>query len=73
MSIGVPAPVTGSVWKVLVAVGDVVEADDELVILESMKMEIPVDADVGGTIEAIHTSEGAAVSEDDILLTIAVG
>jgi acetyl-CoA carboxylase biotin carboxyl carrier protein len=61
---------TGNVWKVLVNVGDKIEADQEVVILESMKMEIPIEAEESGTITEIKVSEGDFVNEGDVILTI---
>ena len=61
------AEITASVWQVRVEVGQRVAADDELMILESMKMEIPVGADVAGVVEAILVAQGASVREGDVL------
>lgn len=66
----VKAHITGTVWKIEVEVGDEVEEDDEVVILESMKMEMPVEAPCDGTVKEIHAEEGDAVDEDEVLLTI---
>jgi urea carboxylase len=55
--------ITGTVWKVLVQAGDRLEADDPLMVLESMKMEIPVIAPDGGRVIEILVAEGAAVRE----------
>ena len=64
------APIAGNVWKILVAVGDTVELDDELVILEALKMETPIYCDDAGTVTAIKVKEGDAVNEDDVLIVI---
>jgi len=64
------SPVTGTVWKVERAVGDALEEGDVIMILESMKMEIPVQADAPGTLEAVHVDEGESVSEDQILCVV---
>lgn len=64
------APMAGTILEVLVAPGDTVDAEDELLILESMKMEIPVEAPAGGTVTAVHVAEGDPVQEDDPLLEI---
>ena len=48
----IKAPITGNVWKVLVEVGDAVEVDQMVAILESMKLEIPVESEVAGTVTA---------------------
>jgi acetyl-CoA carboxylase biotin carboxyl carrier protein len=70
---GVPqveAHITGTVWKIEVAVGDTVEEGDTVVILESMKMEMPVEAEDDGTVSAILVEEGQAVSEGDPLVEL---
>ena len=64
------APITGNVWKILIAVGDKVELDDEVIILEALKMETPIYSDYGGTVSAIKVKEGDAVSEGDVLAVI---
>jgi len=64
------APIAGSVWKILVAVGDKVELDDEMIILEALKMETPIFCDDSGTIIEIKVKEGDAVNEGDILAVI---
>ena len=64
------AHITGTVWKIEVAVGDRVELDDEVVILESMKMEMPVEAEDSGTVAEIRCEEGQSVSEGDILVVL---
>lgn len=70
MDVEVRSEVAGSVWKVLVGVGDSVAADDELMILESMKMEIPVEAPGAGTVTQVLVSPEEAVEEDQLLLVI---
>jgi biotin carboxyl carrier protein len=59
-----------NVWKVVVAVGDVVAAGDTLVILESMKMEIPVLVESAGTVAEVAVSEGDVVQEGDVLVVV---
>jgi acetyl-CoA carboxylase biotin carboxyl carrier protein len=66
----VEAHITGTVWKIEVAVGDTVEEGDTVVILESMKMEMPVVAEDEGTVKAILVEEGQAVSEGDGLVEL---
>ena len=66
----VEAHITGTVWKIEVSVGDHVEEGDSVVILESMKMEMPVEAPANGTVDKINCTEGQAVSEGDVLLTL---
>jgi biotin carboxyl carrier protein len=67
----VPSPMMGLVFKIRVAVGDVVAVNQELVVLEAMKMETPVSAPVAGTVTAIHIKEQDSVSEGQVLVTIA--
>ena len=62
------AHITGTVWKVLVQVGDVVAADQELLILESMKMEINIEAPHSGTISRIIAKEGTLLKEGTVIL-----
>ncbi|HYQ18541.1 MAG TPA: biotin/lipoyl-binding carrier protein [Polyangiaceae bacterium] len=66
----VPAHITGTVWKILVKVGDEVAQDQPLVILESMKMEMPVEAPDAGRVASISVAEGASVDEGDVLVTL---
>ncbi len=66
----VEAHITGTVWRVEVAVGDSIEEGDVVVILESMKMEMPVEAEDGGTVAEILVAEGEAVSEGDSLVVL---
>ena len=64
------AEMVANVWKVLVKEGDEVAEGDTLVILESMKMEIPVEATVGGTISELSVQEGGVVQEGDTIAVI---
>ncbi len=66
----IESPMTANVWKIQVAVGDSVEEGDTVVILEAMKMEIPVEAEESGTVAEIRCAEGSAVEEGEILLTL---
>ena len=66
----IPAHITGTVWKIEVAVGDEVGLDDTVVILESMKMEMPVESEDDGKVTEIRCSEGQSVSEGDVLVVI---
>jgi len=66
----VEAHITGTVWKIEVKVGDNVSEGDTVVILESMKMEMPVEAEDGGTVKEILCEEGQAVSEGDALVLL---
>jgi acetyl-CoA carboxylase biotin carboxyl carrier protein len=61
------AEVTGSVWKILAALGSRLEAGDTIMILESMKMEIPVLVEDGGTLVELSVTEGTAVSEGQVV------
>jgi acetyl-CoA carboxylase biotin carboxyl carrier protein len=70
MATDVQAHITGTVWKIEVAVGDVVSEGQTCVILESMKMEMPVEAPASGRVEEIKCSEGQAVNEGDVLLVL---
>ena len=66
----VEAHITGTVWKIEVAVGDNVEEGDTVVILESMKMEMPVEAEDPGVVKEILCEEGQSVSEGDTLVVL---
>ena len=66
----VEAHITGTVWKIEVAVGDKVDEGDTVVILESMKMEMPVEAEDAGTVAEILCEEGQAVNEGDALVVL---
>jgi acetyl-CoA carboxylase biotin carboxyl carrier protein len=65
MNADVVAPITGVVWKILVSVGDEVAVDQSLVLLESMKMEVPVVAGQAGTVRELLVRPGDAVEEGD--------
>ena len=66
----VRAEMVANVWKVVATEGDQVEDGDTLVILESMKMEIPVLAEEAGTLAKLHVAEGDVVQEGDLIATI---
>jgi acetyl-CoA carboxylase biotin carboxyl carrier protein len=66
----IEAHITGTVWKIEVAIGDEVSEGDTVVILESMKMEMPVEAEDEGTVKRVVVSEGQAVSEGDTLVVL---
>jgi acetyl-CoA carboxylase biotin carboxyl carrier protein len=70
MSANVAAPITGRVFRIETPVGTVVAAGAEILVLESMKMEIPVEAPCAGRIAEIRVSEGDAVEEGDVLAVI---
>ena len=65
------AHITGTVWKIEVKPGDAVEQGTVVAILESMKMEMPVEAPTGGTISEIRVVEGVSVNEGDVIAIIA--
>jgi len=66
----VRAEMVANVWKVVVSAGDTVEDGDTLVILESMKMEIPVVAESAGTVQELRVNEGDVVQEGDVIAVI---
>jgi len=66
----VPAHITGTVWKVEVQVGQAVAEGDVLVILESMKMEMPVESPQKGKVKEIRTAPGKSVNEGDVLVVL---
>ena len=70
MSEEVLAEMVANVWKVLVSTGDAVEEGDTICILESMKMEIPVEATASGAISELNVSEGGVVQEGDVIAVI---
>ena len=66
----VESEVQGNVWKIEVGEGDEVSAGDVLIILESMKMEIPVEAPVAGIVSELRVREEEAVEEEQVLLVL---
>ena len=66
----VRAEMVANVWKVVVSQGDSVEEGDTLVILESMKMEIPVVTESAGTVSELKVGEGDVVQEGDVIAVI---
>ncbi len=66
----VESEVQGNVWKVEVAVGDRVAAGDVLIILESMKMEIPVESPVAGIVSELKVAVEAAVEEEEVVAVV---
>jgi biotin carboxyl carrier protein len=65
------APLSGKVWKVECKVGDQVQKDDPVVILEAMKMETELFAPASGVVQELRVKAGDAVDEDAVLLVIA--
>jgi len=68
--VDIPAHITGTVWKIEVSPGDKVDEGDTVVILESMKMEMPVEAEDPGTVKEIRCEEGQSVQEGDVLVVL---
>ncbi len=66
----IEAHITGTVWKIEVAVGDTVSDGDTVVVLESMKMEMPVEAEDDGRVAEIKCEEGQSVQEGDVLVVL---
>ena len=66
----IAANMAGNVWKILVQVGDQVEEGQEVTILESMKMEIPIEAEDRGKVKEIKVNEGDFVNEGDVLIIL---
>jgi len=66
----IKAELAGSLWKIVVREGQEVRADETLMILESMKMEIPVNAPTAGRVTKIHAKEGQSVQEGQLLIEV---
>ena len=66
----IKAHITGTVFKIEKEVGDKVKEEEEVIILESMKMEIPVESPIDGKITEIRVKKGQAVSENDVVATV---
>jgi acetyl-CoA carboxylase biotin carboxyl carrier protein len=66
----VEAHITGTVWKIECEVGQAIAEGDTVVILESMKMEMPVESEDDGTVKEIACKEGQSVSEGDTLIVL---
>jgi biotin carboxyl carrier protein len=69
-AVEVLAPMPAKIVELMVAEGDTVEAEQELLIIESMKMEVPVTAPVAGTVSEIRVAEGDTVDPDAVLVVI---
>ena len=69
-AINVKSEIAGNVWKIQLKPGDKVEADGEIMILESMKMEIPVLAPKAGTVREIKVSEGETIDEGQLVAVL---
>lgn len=70
MAVEIRAQITGTLWKLLVRVGDAVAEEQTVAILESMKMEIPVEAPAAGSVSAIHVAEGESIEDGALLVTL---
>ena len=70
MATQINAPMTGKILNNVVSIGDKVNADDEVIIMDAMKMEIPVLAPVDGTVKEIKVHEGDSVKTDQLLITL---
>ena len=68
--VNVKSEIAGNVWKILTKPGDKVEAEDDLMILESMKMEIPVQSPKAGVVKEIRVAEGDAIAEGQLVAII---
>ena len=66
----IDAHITGTVWRVEVSPGDQVDAGDTVIVLESMKMEMPVEAEDAGTVREVLVEEGQTVAEGDPLVVL---
>ncbi len=66
----IKAELAGNLWRIVVREGQQVGADETLMILESMKMEIPVNAPVAGRVTKIHAKEGQTVQEGQLLADV---
>jgi biotin carboxyl carrier protein len=64
------APMSGNIWKILVKVGDKVEADTELMVMEVMKMEVPITAPAAGLVKSLNVREEEAVEADAVVAVI---
>jgi acetyl-CoA carboxylase biotin carboxyl carrier protein len=64
------ANMAGTIFKVLVTAGDEVEVGQDVIVLESMKMEIPLQAEAAGKVTTVHVEEGQFVNEGDVLLVM---
>jgi acetyl-CoA carboxylase biotin carboxyl carrier protein len=66
----VRAELAGNLWKIVVSEGQQVRVDETLMILESMKMEIPINAPIAGRVTRIHAREGESVQEGQLLIEV---
>ena len=66
----VKSQIKAIVWKIVKKVDDKVDVDDDILILESMKMEIPITSEISGTIKSIKVNEGDEVEEGQVVATV---
>ncbi|EHQ88215.1 acetyl-CoA carboxylase biotin carboxyl carrier protein subunit [Desulfosporosinus youngiae] len=66
----IESPMAGKVFQILVNVGDTIAEDDEVIILEALKMENPVYAPEGGVVKEVQVKEGQQVGEGDVLVVL---
>jgi acetyl-CoA carboxylase biotin carboxyl carrier protein len=66
----IKAQMAGNIWKINVVVGQTIDFGDEVIIMESMKMEIPVEADAAGIVKEIRVAESDTVDEGDVLIIL---
>ncbi len=66
----ITAPMSGKMWKILVNVGDKIGEDDEVAILEAMKMEIPVVSPADGTVKEIKVKEGEPIEAESVIMIL---
>lgn len=64
------APMSGNIWKILVKEGDKIKADDELMIMEVMKMEVPVTSPMDGVVKSLKVKEEDAVEADAVVAVV---
>lgn len=64
----VKSNMAGTVWKILVKPGDTVDAGQDVLILESMKMEIPISSDAAGTVRSVKVKEGDFINDGDVVV-----
>lgn len=70
MATNITAHITGTVWKIEKHAGDAIASGDTVIILESMKMELPIESPVAGRVVEVRCSEGQAVSEGAVLAVV---
>ena len=66
----ISAPMSGNIWKILVKEGDQVKADDELMIMEVMKMEVPITSTCDGKVKSLKVKEEDAIEADTVVAVI---